>query len=99
MTRHRGTAAGLFLLVWFSCAWFGSWEFNPNQSTRMFAAFALVEEQRATIDAFAPMTIDKAEFGAHVYLDKAPGMTIAALPAVALADAVTGDRARAHPLD
>lgn len=82
----------LFALVWFSCAWFGSWELNANTATRMFAAVSLVEDGDATIDEFAPLTIDKAMFGGHVYLDKPPGMTLMALPAVWLADAVTGER-------
>ncbi len=82
----------LFLLVWFSCAWFGSWEWNPNTATRMYAAVSLVEDGDATIDEFAALTIDKAQFGPHTYLDKAPGMTLMALPAVALANAVTGER-------
>ncbi|EZP49150.1 hypothetical protein [Sphingomonas sp. RIT328] len=83
----------LFALVWFSCAWFGSWELNPNNATRLFAAISLVEDGDATIDEFAALTIDKASFAGHAYLDKAPGMTLAALPAVWIADAVTGTRA------
>ena len=96
MTRWQGLGgirAGLFLLVWVSCAWFGSWELNPNNATRLFAAIRMVEDGSATIDPFAPLTIDKAQFGDHAYLDKAPGMTLMAVPAVALTDAVTGDRA------
>ena len=85
----------LFALVWFSCAWFGSWELNPNSATRMFAAISLVEDGDATIDEFAPLTIDKASFASHAYLDKAPGMTLMALPAVWIADTVTGTRAAA----
>lgn len=80
----------LFALVWLSCAWFGSWELNPNNATRLFAAISLVENGDATIDEFAPLTIDRAQFGAHVYADKAPGMTLMALPAVALANVLTG---------
>ncbi|WP_267394432.1 hypothetical protein [Sphingomonas sp. GC_Shp_1] len=87
----------LFALVWFSCAWFGSWEWNPNNAVRLFAAISLVEDGDATIDEFADLTIDKAVFGAHAYSDKAPGMTLMSLPAVALADAVTGERATALP--
>ncbi len=88
----------LFLLVWFSCAWFGSWEGNPNNATRLFAAVSLVEDGDATIDEFAPLTIDFARFGDHYYLDKAPGMTLMALPAVAVVTAVTGVRSAAVPL-
>ena len=86
------------LLVWLSCAWFGSWEWNANNATRLFAAISMVEDGDATIDEFAPLTIDKARFGDHYYLDKAPGMTLMALPAVWLADRVTGDNARRHVL-
>ncbi|MDQ1157299.1 hypothetical protein QE385_001626 [Sphingomonas sp. SORGH_AS 950] len=99
MARTQGLGRiriGLFLLVWLSCAWFGSWEFNPNNATRLFAAIRMVENGTATIDPFAPLTIDKAQFGAHAYLDKAPGMTLMALPAVAITDLVTGDRAGRH---
>lgn len=94
--RDPKTALLLGLLVWLSCAWFGSWEFNPNNSTRLFAAISLVEDGDATIDEFAALTIDEARFGDHVYLDKAPGMTLMALPAVWLADRATGDSAHRH---
>jgi len=79
----------LFALVWLSCTWFGSWALNPNNSTRMFAAIGLVERGDARIDEFRNLTIDKAEFDGHVYLDKAPGMTLLALPAAAVAEGVT----------
>lgn len=76
----------LFALVWLSCVWFGSWALNPNNATRMFAGMALVEHGDARIDDFQALTIDKAEFGGHFYMDKAPGMTLLSLPAMALAD-------------
>ena len=91
-------AMGLFALVWISIVWFDSWAFNPNNSTRLFAAISLVERHEATIDPFAVLTIDKAEFGRHYYLDKAPGMTLMATPAVAVADLVTGDKAADFPM-
>ncbi|WP_229664421.1 hypothetical protein [Sphingomonas metalli] len=87
----------MFLLVWLSIAWFGSWEFNPNNATRLFAAIALVEDGSARIDSFAPLTIDKAEFDGHAYLDKAPGMTLMALPAVAAMTWAGGERSSAVP--
>ncbi len=93
VTRARSIPLILFVLVWLSTGWFGSWEGNPNNATRLFAAIELVERGDARIDGWAPLTIDKAVFDGHVYLDKAPGMTLLALPAVALADAVTGERA------
>ena len=96
-SANRKTAWVLFALIWFSCAWFGSWEWNPNTATRMFAAVSLVEHGDATIDEFADLTIDKAQVGGHTYLDKAPGMTLMALPAVALAHAVSLERSATLP--
>ena len=81
----KTTRALLFALVWLSCVWFGSWALNPNNSTRMFAAISLVERHEAMIDRYQALTIDKAQFNGHFYLDKAPGMTLLALPAVAIA--------------
>ncbi|WP_426255589.1 hypothetical protein [Sphingomonas sp. DC2300-3] len=89
----RGVRIVLFALVWLSCVWFGSWERNDNQATRMYAAIGLVERGDASIDPYATLTIDKAMFGGRTYLDKPPGMTLMALPAVWIADRVTGDRA------
>jgi hypothetical protein len=78
----------LFTLVWLSCVWFGSWSLNPNNATRIYAGIALVERGDARIDRYQALTIDKAEFGGHFYMDKAPGMTLLALPAMAIADHV-----------
>ena len=49
---------------------------------------ALVQNHDARIDRFQALTIDKAQFEGHFYLDKAPGMTLLAMPAVAIADAL-----------
>ena len=93
MTPARRYALVLFVLVWLSGAWFGSSEYNPNNATRLAAAISLVEDGDATIDEYDPVTIDKARFGEHVYMDKAPGMTLMAVPVVWLADRVSGDDA------
>jgi hypothetical protein len=79
----------LFALVWLSCVWFGSWALNPNNATRIYAGIALVERGDARIDRYQALTIDKAEFGGHFYMDKAPGMTLLALPAMAIADHIS----------
>ena len=87
-------AALLFVLTWLSGAWFGCDALNPNNATRMFAAISLVEDHDATIDDYAALTIDKAEFGGHTYMDKAPGMTLMAVPVVAATNWLTGTDAR-----
>lgn len=94
LADRRAVPLLLFLLVWLSTGWFASWELNPNNSTRLFAAISLAEQGDATIDEFAPLTIDKAQFDGHVYLDKAPGMTLLATPVVAAAFVATGQGAR-----
>lgn len=94
-TARRGRVAGLvFGLVWLSCVWFGSWEWNPNGAVRLFAAIGIVEQGDPAIDRFAGMTIDKASFGGRHYSDKAPGVTLMALPAVAMAERASGRGSR-----
>lgn len=89
-SRRRWHApALLFALVWLSCVWFGSWAFNPNSATRILAATAIAETGSARIDDFGDMTIDKARFDGHLYMDKAPGMTLMALPFVAATNWIT----------
>ena len=92
----HGVALALFVLVWLSCVWSGSFALNPNNATRLFAALALVERGEARIDRYHTLTIDKAQFagadGMHYYMDKAPGMTLMALPALGAAQVATGTR-------
>ncbi|WP_212611864.1 hypothetical protein [Sphingomonas baiyangensis] len=89
----------LFALVWLSAAWFGSWHWNPNSAVRLFAAISIVEDGDATIDQFEHLTIDKARFADGYYLDKAPGMTLMAVPVVAVINLLTGDDQRGKLLD
>ena len=84
----------LFLLVWVSCAWFGWWEMNTNNAVRVYAAISLVEDGDATIDEFDSATIDKSRVGDHLYLDKAPGMSLMALPAVAALHLLSPQRSK-----
>lgn len=104
MTRGpHGVALALFALVWLSCVWFGSFALNPNNATRLFAGFALVEQGTARIDRYQTLTIDKAQFtgrdGTHYYMDKAPGVTLMAVPVLALAKRATGGRLDAQIID
>lgn len=96
--RTARSAALIFALVWLSCAWFGSWPWNPNTAVRLFAALSIVEHGDATITEFGDLTIDKAQFGTQVYSDKAPGMSLMALPAVAAMLKVTGERSQDIPI-
>jgi hypothetical protein len=95
----HGVALALFALVWFSCMWFGSWALNPNNATRLFAAFAIAERGEAKIDRYQSLTIDKAQFGDHYYMDKAPGMTLMAVPPVWALEKITGGRSSDQVID
>ena len=93
----------LFALVWLSCVWFGSFELNPNNATRLFGALSLVERGTPKIDRYQSLTVDKAQFdqksGRHYYMDKAPGTTLMAVPSVWAAQAVTGVQSYDHVID
>jgi hypothetical protein len=94
-----GRRSILFVLVWLSCVWFGSWELNPNNTIRLMSAISLAERGDARVDDLQELTIDKAEFDGHFYLDKAPGMTLLAIPAVALVDRIGPPRPSVVPAE
>lgn len=99
----HGVALLLFALVWLSCVWFGSFELNPNNATRLFSALSLVERGEATIDRYQTLTIDKAQFtrksGTHYYMDKAPGVTLMAAPVVWATNWITGGNSYDQVID
>ncbi len=99
----HGVALLLLALVWLSCVWFGSFELNPNNATRLFGAFSLVERGEATIDRYQTLTIDKAQFtrksGTHYYMDKAPGVTLMAAPVVWATNWITGGNSYDQVID
>src|SRR5690242_13338336 len=61
---------------------------NSNAVSRMGLVLSLVHQGRLDIEAFAPLTTDKALVGGTHYSDKAPGVAFLALPAAAVARAV-----------
>ena len=77
-------AFALFLILWTTYASIGPGDTagNSNVVTRMGLVYAIIDNHSVTIDAFAPFTDDKANYGGHYYLDKAPGLSLTALPAV-----------------
>ena len=80
----RRRAIVLALVFMASYAYFyegGGW----NQNTRFDLVRAIIERGTLRIDGYDRNTGDKAVFGGHVYADKAPGASLTALPAVALA--------------
>ncbi len=85
----RRIARAIFLSLWalYACIGPGFTLLNANVVPRIGLALAILEHRTFVIDDVAPATIDKAEIAEHYYLDKAPGLSLMALPAVAAVDA------------
>jgi hypothetical protein len=81
-SASRAAILGLVFVA--SYAYFyegGGW----NQNTRFDLVRAVVERHTVQIDVYQDNTGDKAQVGEHYYADKAPGASLAAVPAVAIA--------------
>jgi len=84
---RRRVSLPLFALVFGTYAYFyqaGGW----NQNSRFDLTRAVVEQGTLAIDAFQENTGDKAWRDGHWYTDKAPGLSLLAVPAYALVHAV-----------
>jgi hypothetical protein len=82
-SSSRRRAIILTLAIFFSFAYFyegGGW----NQNTRFDLVRAIVENGTVRIDLYHENTGDKAHVGTHFYMDKAPGASLLAVPAVGL---------------
>lgn len=93
-SRFRMVVIGTVLFC--SYAYFyegGGW----NQNTRFDLARAVVVHRTLSIDDYADNTGDKSRFGGHTYIDKAPGASFTAVPAVALLRSAL--RASGHRVD
>jgi hypothetical protein len=79
-----------YFALFLTFAWFyqaGGW----NQNSRFDLVRAIVEERTLRIDDYHRNTGDKARWDGHYYSDKAPGLALAAVPAVAAARPFTAD--------
>jgi len=91
MTRSEDEAsrrAAWLIFLWLFCSYAfffqgGGW--NPN--SRLDLTRAVAEEGRIQIDAYRQNTDDWAKRGEHYYANKAPGLSILAVPAYVLGDA------------
>ena len=85
MLRRRASLP-LFALVFGTYAYFyqaGGW----NQNSRFDLTRAIVEQHTLSIDAFQENTGDKAQRDGHWFTDKAPGLSVLAVPAYAVVHA------------
>lgn len=84
--RMRHLKAGIiFLLTLLAFAGYTPQDvYNPQQVTRLALTLAMTEG-RLDIDDYAALTVDLAEHEGHFYADKPPGLSLLAVPGVALA--------------
>ena len=78
----RARALLIAAVLFISYAYFyegGGW----NQNSRFDMIRAIIEQRTLRIDAYHGNTGDKALYQGHYYSDKAPGLALLALPAVA----------------
>ncbi len=71
---------------------------NPQHITRTALAISITDG-RLDIDRFARLTVDKAEHAGHFYADKPPGLSLLAVPAVAVSRQVMAAGGNDNPDD
>ena len=79
----------VFALLLVTYAYFyqaGGW----NENSHMDLVRAMVDQRTLAIDTYHQNTGDKAKVGGHYYSDKAPGLSVAAIPAYLLAKPLQG---------
>ena len=83
--RARGVGAGsIVLLIFLAAAYFVPRGATWNADSRMFLTASIVDRGSLNIDPFASYTGDIAENNGHYYSDKAPGVSLLAIPVYAL---------------
>jgi hypothetical protein len=91
----RRISWALFLAALVSYGWFINGVGGPNPLSRIALTLSLLDERTVTVDRWVALFptgfADKARLGEHYYSDKAPGVSLLALPAVWLGDRLWGD--------
>ncbi len=91
----RRISWALFLAALISCAWFINGVGGPNPLSRIALTLSLLEDRSVAVDRWVALFpdnfADKSRVGDHYYSDKAPGVSLLALPAVWLGDRLWRD--------
>ena len=84
---HRWRVVVLFTLILLSWGWWcHHWQYlkTANEAMRLLFVQAVIETGRPELEGVAArhgqVPVDRSEFGGHVYMDKAPGASLLALP-------------------
>ena len=78
-------AGVLFIMLYFSYCYFLQNPDNWNSVPRIALALSIIEDGTPAIDKYRFTTHDIAQYKGRFYSDKAPGMSLMAIPSVALA--------------
>ena len=87
-TRLNRDKALIFLILSLCYAYFPPRWADWNQNSRFDLVRAIVERNTLAIDDYADNTGDYATVNGHIYSDKAPGLSFAAVPIYSLVNAV-----------
>jgi hypothetical protein len=82
--RRPSTGAWLVLLVVVIAAYFVPRGISWNADSHIFLTASIVDRGTLNIDPLAPYTQDRAFANGHYYADKAPGLSLAAVPVYAV---------------
>ncbi len=88
--RTRGVERPLIVLALLCYAYFVPRGVNWNADSHLVLTRALVERHTAVIDAYAAGLGDRSFYHGHYYTDKAPGLSLLAVPAYLLLKALLG---------
>jgi hypothetical protein len=89
----------IFILLFFTYAYCKQEPYNVNAITRTAMVVGILENGSARIDKYQAFTCDKALYEGHYYSDKAPGLSLAAMPSMTAAYAVLKTAGKADCLD
>jgi hypothetical protein len=83
--RRTPSGSWILLLIVLCAAYFVPRGTSWNADTHIFLTASIVDRGSLNIDPLAPFTGDKAYANGHYYADKAPGLSLLAIPAYIIA--------------
>ncbi len=95
-TRNQRLGIALFWLIVVAYAYVIPATPNFNTESHLYVAFSIVDHHTVTIDRYARRLGDESFWHGHYYSDKAPGLSLIAVPVYALAEALLHQRAEPY---
>lgn len=95
-TRNQRLGIALFWLLVVAYAYVIPATPNFNTESHLYVAFSIVDYHTVNIDHFARRLGDESYFNGHYYSDKAPGLSLIAVPVYAATEALLHQRAQPY---